>query len=124
MSVKTVKLSVNETITFNLELQELLIDDQISFGVCWELVQLKEKTLKTVKRFRETRLKVFEKYGKCTDKEKQEWTFEGMKDGEKGKDEVNILLDKLVEFPNELEMKDFKDLKSKIPYIQIMKFFK
>lgn len=119
-----VKLNVAEVIQFNMELQDLLLEEEINFGTKWDLVQLQEKTSKVVKRFTEQRLKIFEKYGKCTDKKNQTWTFTNQPKEETGKKEVQSLLDKTENFVNNLNISDFKGLKSKALYIQIMKFFK
>jgi len=126
MSKKTTTLALNlsTVILLNQELTMLQKEPTISFVVKYDLVKLLEKTNEIVKRFNDSKLALFKKYGECTDEKKQIWSLNGAKEEEKGLEELKQLIEKEEKFDESYSIKDFKDLKSEIPYIQIMKFMK
>lgn len=114
-----VKLSIQEVLQLNTELDRLLSEDQISFVTKYDLVKLLEKTQAIAKRFSDSRKEVFKKFGK--ELENKQSTLEGSAEGLK---ELEKLLDKKENFKESFNIKDFKTLKSKNPYVIIMRFIK
>lgn len=122
--LKVVSIDLVNIITLNRELQMLQKEPTIIFAVKYDLVKLLEKTQDIVNRFNKTKLDLYKRYGKCSDEKKQIWTLNGADEEKKGNEELKKLIDKKEKFEETFTMKDFKDLKSEFPYIQIMKFMK
>lgn len=122
--VENLKIDLSTVIMLNQELQLLQKEPTISFAVKYDLVKLLEKTSEIVKRFNDAKLGLFKKYGICKDEKKQIYTLQGADDEEKGMKELQDLIDKKESFKESFDIKDFADLKSEVPYIQIMKFMK
>lgn len=119
-----VQLELSEVILLNHELQGLQSEPTISFAVKYELVKLLERTQDIVRRFNKQKLELFKKYGKCTDEKTQTYTLQGADKEKEGLKELDLLISTKETFNESFEMEDFKDMKSAIPYIQIMKFIK
>ncbi len=119
-----IKLNVEEIIQLNQELLGLIQEKELTFTLKWYLVKLSEKTQPVVKRFNDQKLELFKKYGIERKDRPGTYTLDGSKDIEKGKAELDKLIEIEEEFTAEFKFKDFEDLKSTNPYIKVMRFIK
>jgi len=119
-----VKLNLTEIIALNFELQQLQKEQDLTFALKYDLVKMMEETQDIVSNFNKQKMGVYKKYGKCTDEAKEIYTLDGA-DGEiDGIEELTKLVEKEEVLNASYKLADFKDLKSNVPYVQIMKFIK
>jgi len=121
---KKVSLDINNVLQLNNELQQLQREKELSFVVKYHLSKLLDKTVGIVKRFNDSKLELFKKYGKEVKDAPGTFTLEGSKKFDKGMEELKALIAVEEEFEFELAIEDFKDIKSSVTYNQIFKFMK
>ena len=120
---KKVKLDVNDIAVLNNELHTLQTEADLLFAVKYDLVKLFEKTKDIVKRYNDQRNDLIKKYGEEKTEGKEDFALEkGTEKGDKGFVELEALMAKEETLTATFAWKDFKNLKSDKPYIQIMKF--
>lgn len=122
--MQTTKLKLAQTETLNQEL-EALLNEEISFGVKFDIVSVKNKLKPVLENLQSQRLELFKKYGKESKEQAGTYTLEGSKEFDKGVKALNELFSKEIEVKHTpFAMSDFKNLKSKIPYQLIYRLFK
>jgi competence protein ComGF len=80
-----------------------------------------EKTQQISRLYQKQREEIIKKFGICIDEKKKEFTLEGSDLYDEGLKELEALMNKEEEIKEFFKLEDFKDVKSKNPYIQIMK---
>jgi len=120
-----VKMPLSDVLVLNQELQQMNREKEISFVVKYKLVKLLEKTQSLVKKFNETKLELFKKYGKEDKKIKGNFSLNDATPAnyKKGMDELTKLIEVeeiFTEFA--FDIKDFENVKSEVGYFQIFKF--
>lgn len=118
------KLTTNEILELNKELNNLLSEESISFVTKYDISKMIEKTQKTSESFDKIKLDIFKKYGKLVDGETDAYTLENSDKKEEAIKQLNAILEKTETVNSNLKIDDFKDLKSKYPYRIIYKLFK
>ena len=121
---KKVSLDINNIMMLNNELQQLQKEKELSFVVKYHLSKVLDKTVEVVKRFNDSKLDLFKKYGKEVKDNPGNFTLEGSKHFNKGMEELKGLIAVEEEFELELNIDDFKEIKSSVTYSQIFKFMK
>lgn len=120
---KKTKIQIQEVIALNQELNLIQKESGISFLIKYDLSKILDKTKDIVKRFNDSRTEIFKKYGKSTDEKKQSYTISGCEKEQEALDEIKALLEKEEIFERTLKLKDFENLNTEVPYIQLMKLF-
>jgi len=120
--MKKTKFTLLEAQNLNQEMNSLMQEETISFGVKYELMGSLEKVSKVVERFEKQRIEIFKKFGKQL--EDTSYTLEGCEKIEEAVAELDELGKKEETFDfSKFHIEDFKNIKSKYPYRFIYRVF-
>lgn len=113
--MKKTELKLRQALQLDQEIKSANIEKDLSFVVKFKLNLAGKELSKHLEAFEESRKNIIEKFGIESDKGK---TLTGSKDEIKGFEELNKLLDTdvLVSLKKDLNIKDFKSLKTDKPY--------
>lgn len=120
MASKKQELRISEIISLQMELEGLLSEDTISFGLKYDLSKLLKKVKNITTTYNEVRQKVLDKFGTLSEDGKTV-TFEG-DNKELGDAEMKKINSKKESFSEKFDKADFESLKSNKPYYVIMSF--
>jgi len=119
--LKKFKLTIAEIVTLEQELHHLLTEDSISFGIKYDITKIIEKTEAITKRFNTSKYDIIKKYGSKVEGQDDVFTLEGSEHYAKAIEELNNLANKTEVLNSELNLVDFKDMKSKYAYRVVYK---
>ena len=116
------KLTITEVIALNAEIENMLTESSVTFGVKYDLVKIHKQTAAIKANYETQRLEIFKKYGTTTDKGGS-YTLDGASEALKNKvtKELTTILDKVEDIKGKLNLKMFADLKSSFTYYVIFK---
>jgi len=121
-------MELSDVITLNGELAQMNREKELSFVIKYKLVKLLEQTTSIVKKFNQTKLELFKKFGNEDPKIPGNFNLgdpKTNKNYEKGMDELKKLIEVEEEFNGfEFKLKDFAELKTSVSYVQFFKFLK